>query len=145
MVANRDRVWKATLQAVTDGEVTVRDIEEALGEDAPSNRCIRETLNSMVDLEVLTASGGAGSSPREYELSASFRGTMHEATLKEFPYQQLRDSFDATDRGELSTILFSNLDNVSAATWAKFEGKLFHGEGRVKDYDGNLVYIEDGF
>jgi len=145
MVANRDRVWKATLEKATDRKVTTKEIEETLGEDAPSHRCIHETLNSMVDLGVLTASGGAGSSPREYQLSTSFRGTMHDATLVEFPFQQLRDSFDATDRGELYSILFSNLDGVSGDAWMKFQGKLLSGEGTVKDHDGNIVHIEDGF
>jgi len=70
---------------------------------------------------------------------------MHDATLVEFPFQQLRDSFNATDRGELYSILFSNLDGVSGDAWMKFQGKLLSGEGTVKDHDGNIVHIEDGF
>ncbi|WP_254809742.1 DNA adenine methylase [Natronosalvus amylolyticus] len=45
---------------------TAARVRDAIEDDAPSKRTVRNTLDAMVEMEFLGAKGGAGSAPREY-------------------------------------------------------------------------------
>lgn len=67
MPTQRDKIWAATLREMEfQRRFTAAEIKEAIDWEMPSTRTVRNTLNSMEELGLLTSTGGTGSAPREY-------------------------------------------------------------------------------
>lgn len=63
----RDKVWYTALQlSEWQRSFTVADVQEAIGDDTPSERTVRNALNAMETLGVLASEGGAGRSSKSF-------------------------------------------------------------------------------
>lgn len=90
----RDRIWATTLQLIEfQRSFTASDVRDAIDGEPPSERTVRNTLNSMQTLDLLGTEGGTGSAPRRYypqdsrppEMSSGY--TPRESTQSgTFPY-----------------------------------------------------------
>jgi len=142
---NRDRIWTAVLELAAHPGFTIHDVREQIDGEVPTDRCIQQTLASMEELGVLDGRGGESSDPRKYCLGERPREAIHDLTLYDIDEQPIRDSFTPTERVKFIDMIMEGLDPYSLDALEHFEGGLLCGEGTVKDEEGNIVCIEDGF
>lgn len=67
MPTQRDKIWTTVLRVIeTNRTFTAAQVQEKIGDDAPSKRTVRDTLNAMETMGLLASNGGAGRAPREF-------------------------------------------------------------------------------
>lgn len=67
MVTQRDKIWSATLELMEFRRTfTAAEIRDAIDDNPPSKRTIRDTLDAMETKGFLNSTGGAGRAPRRF-------------------------------------------------------------------------------
>lgn len=67
MVTQRDKIWSATLELMEFRRTsTAAEIRDAIDDNPPSKRTIRDTLDAMETKGFLNSTRGAGRAPREF-------------------------------------------------------------------------------
>jgi hypothetical protein len=63
----RDRIWDAVLGLLeVERSFSAAAVREAIDGEPPAERTVRNTLDAMEELELLTSEGGAGRAPRVF-------------------------------------------------------------------------------